>query len=385
MIKKPEIKNLEKAARRILKAIKSNERIIICGDSDLDGVTSVIILKEVITSLGREPKEIYFPDRESEGYGLTLDSLKYFKKHAPALIITLDFGIGNFKEVEAANKLDFEVIIIDHHEVLDKLPDASIIVDPKQKGDNYPFKQFANAGLTFKLAEAILKEKLTETLRKNFLELAAMATIADMMPKIEENEEMINEGLSYLESSWRPGIQTLFKLEESDSLKLLDRVYKVNSLLNIRDVKDRMPASFRLLTASDEKEAHKLAKLLVLKGKEKKERVKEIVDAVERRVFGRDSDIIIFEGKEDWELELLGVAASILVQRHRKPVFLYKKGKKDIRAGSRAPSEYNLVEAMKNCSTHLMTYGGHPQAAGFRILNKHLEEFRECLVKYFEK
>ena len=127
----PQIKNLKKAAERILKAIKRKERIILYGDADLDGISSVIILKETINSLGGKVSAVYFPDREIEGYGITEIGLRDLKKHTPALLIAVDCGIGNFKEVKLAKKLGFEVIIVEHHEVLDRLPQAEIIVNPK--------------------------------------------------------------------------------------------------------------------------------------------------------------------------------------------------------------------------------------------------------------
>jgi len=378
-----EIKNLKKAASRILKAIKNKEKIIIYGDADLDGVSSVIILEESIKSLGAETAAIYFPDRENEGYGITEHGLDYLKKHAPGLLVVLDCGIGKSKEIKIAKKLGFEVILIEHHEVLDKLPNADIIVDPKQKGDKYAFKQFATVGIAFRLANLLLKKQMSESLRKSFLELVAMATIADMMPMVDENEEMIAQGLSSVRTSWRPGIQALFELEPFKSLTLMQQVYKVNSLLNIRNVENRFPAAFRLLTASDGKEAAELVEKLLEKSIEKKKKIKEIIEEIEDRI-SRKRDNIIFEGDSGWELILLGVAAAILSQKYQKPVFLYRKDKDRSQGSIRAPSGFNVVESMKACSSCLITYGGHPQAAGFTVKNKNLEEFKESLIDFFD-
>jgi len=134
------IKNLEKASERIKKAVANNERIILYGDSDLDGISSVVILEEAIKSLGGSASAVFFPDREKDGYGINLNALNILKDKAPALFITLDLGIGNIKEVDIANKIGFEVLIIDHHETLVGTPAASIIVDPKQESDDYAFK-----------------------------------------------------------------------------------------------------------------------------------------------------------------------------------------------------------------------------------------------------
>ncbi len=381
---KVEIKNLKKAANRILKAIKSKEKIVIYGDADLDGVTSVIILEECIKNLDGKISAIYFPDREKEGYGITEEALFYLNKYAPALLLVLDCGIGNFKEIKMAKKAGFEVVLIEHHEILDKLPEAAIIVDPKQKGDKYPFKQLATVGIVFRLAKLLLKKQMSEGLKKDFLELAALATIADMMPKIDENAEIIEGGLDSLRSSWRPGIQALFNLEQFKSLTLLQQVYKVNSLLNIRDVKNRLPAAFRLLTVSNKKEAGELAKKLLEKGIQKRKRIKEITEEVEEKIFRKETNPVIFEGGSDWGLILLGVVAAILSQKYQKPTFLYREGKNESQGSIRAPKGFNTVEAMKGCSKCLTTYGGHPQASGFGIKNENLEEFKKYLIEYFK-
>jgi len=405
-----EIKNLRRAAKRISAAIKSKENIILYGDADMDGISSVIILKEAVENLGGKVKAVYFPNREKDGYGINEKALSYLKKYSPALLIALDCGIGNFKEVKTARKIGFEVIIVDHHEILGKVPDASIVVDPKQPGDKYPFKQFAAVGLAFRLSEFLLGKKMTGALRNNFLELAAMATIADMMPRIADNEKIIGEGLSSLRESWRPGIQALFNVCSIETdlsapsevsgtkrgrgegnkftkgfnyLSPIRQVEKINSLLNIPDIEEGRPAAFRLLTCTDIKEAEKLAEKLFQKNIQKREKIREIIFFLEEKVFENPKSPIIFEGSSGWQLILLGTVASVISQRRQKPVFLYKKGKKESPGSVRAPNGFNVVEAMKQCSKVLINFGGHPQAAGFRIKNENLEKFRDCLVKYF--
>jgi len=184
-----QIKNLKKAAQRLKLAGKKKEKVIIYGDADLDGVASVIIMQETLENLGADIAAVYFPDREIEGYGITMTALKKLKKFSPALLVAVDLGIGNFAEVEAARNLGFETIIIDHHEILDDVPNADIIIDPKQPIDHSSFKLFSAAGLVFKTAQEALGKNLSPRLRINFLELAALATIADMMPREGENQK----------------------------------------------------------------------------------------------------------------------------------------------------------------------------------------------------
>lgn len=384
------IKNLKKAAERIKKAVnqpagRKQERIILYGDADLDGVASVIILAESIKNLGGKISAVYFPDRETEGYGITETGLNYLKKFSPALLIALDLGIGNFKEIKSAKKLGFKVIVIDHHEILDKLPEAEIIVDPKQKGDKYPFKGLSTAGISFKLSEILLNNKLTENLRKNFLELTALATIADMMPRESDNENLIGEGILSLEKSWRPGIQAFFKEDYfNHSFSLNQKISKIISLLNVRDAESEFPACFRLLTSPSLEESKKIIEVLIEKSEVRKERIKEIVQGIEMMVSGKLDEAVIFEGGSDCPFALISPVASILCQKYQKPTFIFKKLEKESQGTVRTPSGINSVSLMKRCKKYLLSYGGHPQASGFRIKNENLEKFKKCLTKHFQ-
>jgi len=385
-----EIKNLKQAAERISWAVKNKEKIILYGDADLDGVSSVIILKEAIKNLPR-PKElerglggdvsaVYFPDRETEGYGITERGLSELKKFAPALLITLDLGIGNFKEVKLAKKLGFEVIIVDHHQVLDKLPQADIIVNPKQKGDKYPFKEMANAGITFKLSEALLGSRMTESLRENFLELAGLATVADMMPKESDNLEFISLGLSSLERSWRPGIRAFFELSPEFEIEPDHKISRIISLLNVRDLEDNLPAAFRLLDCSSIEEAKELIEKLIEKSKFKREIINGMVAQIEEQIEKEDAPVI-FQGDSDCEFTLMSSVASILCHKYEKPTFIFKIMEKESQGTVRTPKGIDSVALMKKCRKHLITYGGHAQASGFRLKNENLEKFKQCLIK----
>jgi len=392
-----EIKNLKKAAKRIKKAIQDNERIILYGDADLDGATSVIILQETIKTLGGQVFSFYFPDREKDGYGISKNGLKYLaqliaqaakqeKKKKPVLLIALDCGISNYQEVALAKKMGWAVIIIDHHQVLNnQLPAADIIVNPKQKGERYSFKDFACVGLVFKLAQVLLGEKLTESLQRNFLELVALATIADMMPQEGENKDFIEQGLSYLENSWRPAFQAFWETEElKQYTDMRQKVGKIISLLNIRDVEQKWPTSFRLLNCSSRDEAKEIIKDLLAKYQLRRAKINEITAELEERIKQKNEPII-FEGDEKFDLILLSSIASDFCQKYQKPVFLYKKMKTESQGTVRTPKGINSVLLMGQCAKYLLSYGGHPLAAGFRLKNKNLEKFKKCLLIVYEK
>lgn len=373
-----EIKNLKKAAEKIKKAIEEKEKILLYGDADLDGVCSVIILKEAIFNLGAKISSVYFPDREIEGYGISEKGLENLKKFSPALFIALDCGIGNFKEIKQAKKCGFEVIIIDHHEVLDELPEADIIVDPKQKNDSYPFKDLATVGITYKLVEVLLGEKMTQTLKKNFLELVALATLADMMPQVQENKIFIEEGLEFLKNSWRPAFQVFSKIFD-----LPREISKIISILNVRDVKENLPASFRLLTEVDFEKAEKLIEKLIEKGKERKAVINKILEEIESKILPKEK--IIFEGSENWSFSLISAVASNLCQKYKKPIFIFKKLEKESQGTVRVPNGVDSVSLMKKCKDFLISFGGHRQASGFRIKNENLEKFKGCLIENYKE
>jgi len=391
-MKKQKIKNIDKAANKIKKAIKDGERIILYGDSDMDGVTSTVILEEAIKNLGGHIDCVMFPDRESDGYGLNLKALRKIDGKHPALMILMDQGIGNIKEIDLANKMGFEVIIIDHHEPLKGLPEASVIVDPKQKSDSYPFKGLANVGIVFNLCLELLgdskKHLISQNLKNSFLELAALGTIADRVPQIEQNQDIIEEGLRSLRNTFRPALRAFLDIL-GDGKVFEEYLSQIIAALNSAESVDFNNDSYTLLTSSDQQKCRELAQKLLDKNKHKQTVVNNIVKEIERRIQKEElkgkSQNIIFEGDPSWKLVLAGSAASIICEKYQKPAFIFKKMDKESCGSVRNPLGTNSVEAMKECSDILITYGGHANASGFRIKNEHLDEFKECLNKYFKK
>lgn len=380
------IKNLDKAAKRLQQAAGDGERIILYGDADLDGVCSAIIMQETLKTLGGNVVRVYFPDRENDGYGITLKALEELKAFSPALLCAMDLGISNFTEIKEAKKKGFDVVLVDHHVVLDKLPAADIIVDPKQEGDTHHFKELAACGLTFRLAEATLAEKMSLALRKSLVELAAIGTIADMMPRDEDNKEITEEGLEDLENSWRPGIRAFFKLKELERFPTIEaKLQKIISILNVRDVEDGYPASFRILSCDSEREVTVIAERLLKIHELRKQQREKLLDKVRGDILKKKDVPIVFEGDEDFDYILLGALASIISQEEEKPTFVYKKMREESVGSVRAPSGQDTVEAMKHCAEHTITYGGHPQASGFRVKNENLLKFKNCLIEYFKK
>ncbi|MCX6721786.1 MAG: DHH family phosphoesterase [Candidatus Staskawiczbacteria bacterium] len=383
-VKKQKIKNIEKASDRIKKAVQNKERIILYGDSDLDGISSVVILEEAIKNLGGHVDCAFFPDRETDGYGINLKALEMLKKKAPALLITLDLGIGNVKEVDVANKLGFEVIIVDHHEPLVGVPNASIIVDPKQYDDPYPFKGLADVGVAYNLCLELLGDKISSNLKNSFLELTAMGTIADMVPQTDQNQEIIEEGLRSLRNTFRPAFKTFLEIL-GEGRVFEDSLPKIISALNSAESLNFENESYLLLTSSDKKQCKELAQKLLDNTNYKQIQIKNITQEVERRIAQKPDETIVFEGDPAWKLVLAGSVASTICAKYGKPAFIFRKMDKESSGSVRNPHGTNSVDAMATCSDFLITYGGHANASGFRVKNEYLDKFKNKLTEYFKK
>lgn len=390
------IKNIDKAAERIKQAVLNNEQIVIYGDSDLDGISSMVIVKEsidnLISLLSKDEKEsfptifAFSPERKNEGYGLNNIALDFIKsKVNKGLIITLDCGITNFKEIEDAKNSGFSVVVIDHHKAIGGIPEAAeIVVDPKQPGDEYPFKEYANVGIAFKLSEELLGEKLSPMLRDSFLELTALATISDMMPEVGENETWIKEGLEKIEYSQRPAIRAIFSiLNPMDFGSKRDMVSKINSALNSAVIENHIPKPYLFLIESDFDKAKIIAQELFVESQQKQREIAVMVNDLIEKISMSDNSSVIFEGSHIWEPEFLGAVASRLCNYFEKPVFLYKKGEEFSRGTVRVPKGMDAVKAMESCKELLIMFGGHPPAAGFTVNNGNIFKFEECLKKYF--
>jgi len=377
-----DIKNIDKAAKRIKKAIKKQERIILYGDSDLDGVTSVLILEETIKTLGGEVSLVYFPDWEIEDYGLNNIALKVLEHRAPALLVLLDCGIGNFKELKQAKEIGFETIVIDHHEILGHVPKEALIVDPKQPGDNHPFKKLTTVALAYELC-CLLLDGDNHALNQSFTELAALGTIADMMPEEGSNGFVISAGMSSIETTARPGLKAVIDVAVQAPESSRAIFQKLVGVLNISNVKEHLTQSYELLKESDFEKAKLLSEELLLASVKRRRDIYDIVGDIAEIV--RDTDpVMIFEGSTEWMQVITGSIASRLCNKFKKPAFIFKTKATKSKGSVRTPKGVDAVEALKACDKYLEMYGGHPPAAGFTLKNENLEKFKQCLTEYFE-
>lgn len=405
------LKGMKKAVRRILRAIKKKEKILIYGDFDADGVCSTAILYLTLKRLGVQRPEIYIPDREKENHGLNEKAIKSFAKNGINLIITVDCGSTDIKEVDIANALGIDTIITDHHELRDEIPKAVAIINSLQKRDRYPFKGLAGAGIAFKLACALLSScnKKSENGEQEFykkwlLDLTAIATVADMMPIIGENRTLVKYGLGVLAQTKWFGLKELMNVSQVDPLVIkpssngeapltnLDtRVigFVLGPRLNAASRMDHANSAFRLLIANNKKEAQKLAEQINRNNSARQNLTAKIVKEAEKRIKEKEKRgenlKLIFEGSAEWPAGIVGLIAGKIADKYCRPTFIYHQDSNLIHASCRSALQINLIDTLKQGARFFDDYGGHKGAAGFEMKTKNLEKAKKFFEKIVEK
>ena len=388
-----EILNMDRAVERILRAIKSNEKIIIFGDYDADGVCSCVIFYDFFKKIGFKNFEIYIPDRYQEGHGLTFNAIDSFIRNKANLIITIDCGITNYEAIEKANKAGIDVIVIDHHLVPAKSPPAYTIIDLYQKDEQYPFKDLAAVGLAFKTVCAILKRGSFDIIKgweKWLLDVVALGTITDMVPLQGENRALVFYGLKVLQKTQRIGLRALYNETQVDSTSINsdDVGFLIGPRINIAGRMDHATTSFLLLTTQSESEARWLASRLDQQNNERKILVGEIFKKINTKYQAAETmpDIII-AGEESWSPGLLGIVANKVLETYCRPVIIWGKNSKgDIIASCRSNGSINLVELMKKIGREFFVdFGGHALAAGFTLSEGKIKELEVRVEQALKK
>ena len=373
------LKDAEKAARRIIQAIQSDEKIAIYADYDADGIPGAAIWNDFFGRIGFKNFVIYIPHRHDEGFGLNVDAVDELVSQGVKLIVTLDCGISDVTPVAHANSKGIEVIITDHHEPPEQLPPAYAIVDHKQLGCPYPDKNLCGSGVAFKLIQAILKIErfgLKEGMEKWLLDLVGMATLSDMVPLIGENRVLAQYGLNVLRKSPRLGlVRLLAKLKIPQKYITEDDIgFMISPRINAASRMGVPMDAFKLLAAQTEEDANDAADHLDEINNERKGVVAALVKEVKKNVHDRHGDKIpsaIVLGNPEWRPSLLGLAANSCAEEFNRPVFLWGRDGGDVIKGScRSEGTSNVVEIMRGVPQGIfLQFGGHHYSGGFAVGN----------------
>lgn len=375
--------DMEKAVERILKAIQHNEKMLIYGDYDVDGITSITVLKKFFQD--REISiDYYIPNRIEEGYGLNKEAIKHIAKNGYQLIITVDCGITSVEEVALANDLGVEIVITDHHEVPEELPEAIAVVDAKRKDSIYPFNQLAGVGVAFKLIQALSKKMdLPEKEYLKYLDIVCIGTISDIVPLVDENRVITKLGLKLVEQTKNVGLQELLKIcaySKVDSNTISFGIApRINACGRLADAK----TALELFLTEDEEKAKAIATQLNIYNQQRQEMEKNIYDeAVEKLEEEKNTKNILVLAKEGWHHGVIGIVASKITEKYFKPSILICIEGEEAKGSGRSIPGFNLHEALTKNSLYLEKFGGHAMAVGVTLKSENFPKFKKELQEY---
>lgn len=380
------LKDMDKAAARITRAVDNMEKIAVYGDYDADGVTSTAMLYSYLETRGADVI-FYIPQREGEGYGMNMGAVEYLKEQGVSLIVTVDNGISSVQEVARANELGIDVVVTDHHRPQEILPDAVAVVDAYRPDDTSPYKHFSGVGIAFKLLMALEDGAGdVEDLLEAYSDLAAIGTIGDIVPLTGENRTLIRAGLERLSQSDRPGVQALLE-NAGIAGKALTSTNVAFTLVPRINATGRMGAperAVRLLISGYEKEAKVLSEEICADNEERRRVEAEIAEAafadIEAKGYMKDR-VVVVDG-ENWHHGVIGIVASRVTERCGKPCMIISRGETEAKGSGRSIEGFSLFEAICACGDLLIKFGGHPMAAGITLKPENIEAFRKRINQY---
>ena len=378
------ITDMEKAVNRIIKAINNQEKVIIYGDYDVDGITSITVLKSFLKDRGLEASS-YIPNRLNEGYGLNKSAIDKIVNNKYELMITVDCGISGIEEIEYANSLGIETIVTDHHEAGNELPKALAVIDNKRKDSKYPFRELAGVGVVFKLIQAIgIKLGLKEEEYLKYLDIVCVGTISDIVPLIDENRVITKLGLMLIKQTKNIGLKSIIN---SSGYKKIDSntiSFGVAPRINACGRMGIAEEALELLLSKNINEANELTQKLNEHNRIRQETEKSIfesaVSQIEEQQLNNNNSIIL--GGENWHHGVIGIVSSKITEMYFKPSILLSFEEDGIGKGSgRSIPGFDLHEALMKCSDTIDKFGGHSMAVGITIKKENFNEFK----KEFEK
>jgi len=380
------LKDMDKAAARITRAVDNMEKIAVYGDYDADGVTSTAMLYSYLETRGADVI-FYIPQREGEGYGMNIGAVEYLKEQGVSLIVTVDNGISSVQEVARANELGIDVVVTDHHRPQEILPDAVAVVDAYRPDDTSPYKHFSGVGIAFKLLMALEDGAGdVEDLLEAYSDLAAIGTIGDIVPLTGENRTLIRAGLERLSQSDRPGVQALLE-NAGIAGKVLTSTNVAFTLVPRINATGRMGAperAVRLLISGYEEEAEVLSEEICADNEERRRVEAEIAEAafadIEAKGYMKDR-VVVVDG-ENWHHGVIGIVASRVTERCGKPCMIISRGETEAKGSGRSIEGFSLFEAICACGDLLIKFGGHPMAAGITLKPENIEAFRKRINRY---
>lgn len=375
------MKDCDIACDRISEVIQNKERIMILGDYDVDGTCGVSMFYLFMKKFGLD-QEYYIPDRITEGYGISFQSIDHAKKNNIKLIVAIDCGITAYDKVEYAKTLGIDFIICDHHQPPEKIPEALAVMDPLRTDDNYPFKYLCGTGVAFKLVQAVSNKLDRQDIPASLIDLVAVATASDIVPLRDENRIIVKEGFEAMNSKPRLSLKILIESSKLQigNLTTSNIVFTVAPRINAVGRLGDAKRAVELLTCEDNEKIKEFTFILNDENQNRREIDKTITDDAFRMFeeinsFKNRSSIVIYN--EDWHPGVIGIVAARLVEKYNLPSIVLTKVNGVAKGSARSINTFNIYEALKDCQDQLIQFGGHFHAAGLEIEIDRIDEFRE--------
>lgn len=383
------MKGMTRTVERIFRAIHQREKILIYGDFDVDGVTSIVVLKKTIERLGGNCG-FYIPRRLTDGYGLKKEAIEEFQARGFSLVISVDCGIRALEVAEFARETGLDLIVTDHHLPGDTLPVGYSILNPKQKDCPYPDKNLAGVGVVYKLCHALFREADRETEVEQFLPLVAIGTVADLVSLTDENRIIVKYGLELLRSPNFVGLKTLIEMAgiRGRDISCIDVAFKIAPRINAVGRMGGSNAAVELFDSDDPEHVRSIVREMNRKNLLRQQEEGMILEEIEELTRSRPdlfTDQIIVIAGENWHRGVIGIVASRMVERFHRPTIILSIENGEAHGSGRSTSKFHLLKALQYCDEYLIKYGGHALAAGLTLMSDQLDLFRARINEYAQQ
>lgn len=379
--------DMEVAVKRLLCAMENNENVLIYGDYDVDGVTSTALLKRALLELGCDVPH-YIPDRQRDGYGLSIEGIERARQNGVELIVAIDCGVSAIDEIKYARQHGIDVIVCDHHQPGPELPAAIAVLNPKRSDCPYPFKELAGVGVGFKLLQALylhLGHDLQDLYRH--VDLVAIGSAADIVPLVDENRALVKAGMARLNETDNVGLAALkqvcnlYKCDINTGHIVFVMAPRINAVGRMGDAN----RAVTLLTSRDTAQAFEIARVLESANRKRRsideDTFKEAQELVDSHCDLSKDNVIVLH-KENWHTGVIGIVASRLVEKYYRPTILISTDNGVGKGSARSISGFNIYEALLSCTSLMKSFGGHKYAAGLTIETAQIQELKERLEEF---
>ncbi len=382
------MKDMDKAVERVNKAVSGGEKILVYGDYDVDGTTSVALMVSYLRQ--HSPDVIhYVPDRHKEGYGISKEGIDFAEQEGAELVIALDCGIKAVDKIAYANEKGIDFIICDHHLPGEVVPDATAILDPLQPGCEYPYKSLSGCAIGYKLITALERSEMSKGIdTAQFLDLVAVSLACDIVPLTGENRILAYFGIKRIMEGQRPGLRNLLKDVGEREVTVTDLVFKAGPVINSAGRMDHGTMAVSLLLEEDEEKAGKLSEVITLHNQNRKEEDKQITKEALELITSPGyceyvHSAVLFN--ENWHKGVIGIVASRVIEHHYRPTIILTESNGKATGSARSIKGIDIYEALERCSEHLVQFGGHKYAAGLTLELEAIEPFRKAFEKVIKE